>query len=214
MMSGREEYILSLFQPEDSVLRDVREVIRKRGMPDISVHPLVGAFLTFLARVHGSRDILEIGALGGYSAVCLARALPRDGHVVSLDINPDYIAVARANLHHAGLENRVTHVVGAAENSLDSLIGEGKRFDFVLIDADKENYPVYLEKTLEILRPGGVIAADNTLWRDEVWDPAVKGKTVEALRRFNDMVARHPRLESLLWPVADGLTLARYRGRV
>ncbi len=209
-MSEREQYILDLFQPEDSVLRDIRDEIRIRGMPEISIHPLVGAFLGFLVKVHESRDVLEIGALGGYSAVCLGRALPRDGHVVSLELNPDYVAVARANLHRAGLENRVTHMVGLAEKSLDTLHHQGRRFDFVLIDADKENYPLYLDKSLKVLRHGGLIAADNTLWGDEVWHPQAQGTAVEAIRRFNDMVAHHPALESLLWPVADGLTLARY----
>ena len=214
MTSDREQYVLTLFQPEDAVLQGIRNEIRKRGMPDISVHPLVGAFLTFLVQVHGSRDILEIGSLAGYSAVCLARALPRGGHVVSLEVNPDYVVVARENLHRAGLENRVTHMVGLAEQSLDTLDRQGRRFDFALIDADKENYPVYLEKTLKVLRPGGIIAADNTLWGDKVWDPTVQDEAVAGIRRFNEMAAQHPALKSLLCPIADGLTLARYLGEV
>lgn len=212
MENSREHYAVTTFRLEDAILTEVRQEILRRGMPDISVHPLVGAFLTFLARIHQSREILEIGTLGGYSAICLTRALPPEGRLVSLDINPDYVAVAQENLHRAGLAERVTHMVGPATLSLKQLADQGQTFDFILIDADKEHYPVYLEQCLKILRAGGVLAADNTLWHDEVLNPESHGEIVEALRHFNRRVAEHPALEGILWPVADGLTVARYRG--
>ncbi|MCL5116877.1 MAG: O-methyltransferase [Firmicutes bacterium] len=161
-----------------------------------------------------SKSILEIGALGGYSGVWLARGLPEGGRLTSLELRPDYRDVAEANLRRAGLADRVSYRVGPAADSLEALRADGARFDFFFIDADKDNYPLYLDYALALAEPGALITADNTLQGGRVFDPKAQSSAVEAIRRFNQRVAEHPELTSLLLPIGDGLTVARYQPSV
>ncbi len=209
-----DDYLDAVFIHEDDVLKAIKEDIVARGMPAIFVPPLTGAALHWLVRMTHSKSILEIGALGGYSGVWLARGLPEGGRLTSLELRPDYRDVAEANLRRAGLADRVSYRVGPAADSLEALRADGARFDFFFIDADKDNYPLYLDYALALAEPGALITADNTLQGGRVFDPKAQSSAVEAIRRFNQRVAEHPELTSLLLPIGDGLTVARYQPSV
>lgn len=210
-IAGPEEYFDSLFEA-DLELERIRETIRKRGMPDISVAPGYGRLLTMLVAATGARSLLEIGALAGYSGICLARGLPPgEGRVTSLELKPEYAALARDNLAAAGYGDRCEMIVGAAADSLARLTAEGRRFDFFFIDADKENYPIYLEYAIKLARPGAIVAADNTLLRGRTLNPDKTGPAVRAVREFNRTIARDPRLIGTHLPSYDGLALAMVR---
>ncbi|CAD6560523.1 tRNA 5-hydroxyuridine methyltransferase [Paraburkholderia hiiakae] len=185
-----------LIGPDDA-LDGALAASAKAGLRAINVAPNQGKFLHLLARIQGARRILEIGTLGGYSAIWLGRALPDDGAMVSLEFSPENAAVARANIARAGLDAKVTVMTGLALESLDALIAQGEApFDFVFIDADKSNNPTYLERALKLSRPGTVIVADNVVREGRVTDPAHHEDDVVGLRRYFDMLARDKRLET------------------
>lgn len=202
-----EAYFESLF-PQDPELERIAETIRERGMPEISVEPAYGRLLTMLAASIGAAAALEIGALGGYSGVCLARGLAPGGKLTSLELKPEYAELAQANLAAAGFGDRVEMLVGSAAESLAKLAAEGRTFDFFFIDADKENYPLYLEWAIRLARPGALIAADNTLLRGRTLNPDKTGPAVRAVREFNRIIARDERLIGTHLPSFDGLALA------
>ncbi|UFJ42513.1 O-methyltransferase [Brevibacillus humidisoli] len=203
------EYIRSLFVGEDPVLADVLQTIKEKNMPQISVAPECGKLLTMLVRISGAKQILEIGALGGYSGICLLRGTQPDGRLTSLELEPEYAALAGGNLRRAGFGEQVTYLLGDALDSLARLKQEQKRFDFFFIDADKINYPQYLEWSIRLANPGALIVADNVLRNGRVIDETNQDPAIEALRTFNQQLADHPRLESLLIPIGDGLAVAR-----
>lgn len=206
-----EAYFDGLFEPDPEWER-VTRTIRERGMPEISVAPGYGRLLTMLTAASGARSLLEIGALAGYSGICLARGLPEgEGRLTSLELKPEYAELAAANLAEAGFGDRAEMVVGAAADSLARLEAEGRRFDFFFIDADKENYPVYLEFAIRLANPGALIAADNTLLRGRTLNPDKQGPAVRAVREFNRTIARDPRLIGTHLPSYDGLALAMVR---
>ncbi|QGZ59886.1 O-methyltransferase [Paraburkholderia acidiphila] len=181
----------------DDALDGALAASAKAGLRAINVAPNQGKFLHLLARIQGARRILEIGTLGGYSAIWLGRALPDDGSMVSLEFSPENAAVARANIARAGLEAKVKVVTGLALESLDALIAQGEApFDFVFIDADKSNNPNYLERVLKLSRPGTVIVADNVVREGRVADPAHHEDDAVGLRRYFDMLAHEKRLET------------------
>lgn len=206
-----DEYLDAVFIHEDTLLKDIKAGIVERGMPSISVPPVTGAALAWLIQTTQRKNILEIGALGGYSGVWMARALPADGRLTSLELRAEYRDVARASLERAGLGDRVTYRVGPAADSLAELEKEGAKFDFFFIDADKENYPVYLEYAVKLAEPLAIIAADNTLQGGRVLDDDNQHSNVAAIRDYNRRAAEHPQLAALLLPIGDGLTLAQYR---
>lgn len=200
-------YLASLF-PEDEQLLRVKQGIREAGMPEISIAPAYGQLLTLLVRSSGAEAVLEIGALGGYSGICLARGLSETGTLTSLELEAEYAALAHKHLQEAGLGGRVSYRIGDAADSLAQLEQEGSRFDFFFIDADKQGYPLYLDYALRLARPGAMIVADNTWLRGRVADPAKQGPSVQAMRRFNERMASDPRLISTLLPAYDGLAVA------
>lgn len=202
-----ESYLDSLFD-KDADLERVLEGIRERGMPEISIAPGYGRLLTLLVALTKARDVLEIGALGGYSGICLMRGMPAEGRLTSLELREDYAAFARSNLAAAGYGERAETIVGDASATLEKLAEEGRRFDFFFIDADKENYPNYLEQAIRLARPGAVIAADNTLLRGRTVNPDKMGPSVLAVREFNRRIAQDPRLTGAHLPAYDGLALA------
>ncbi len=206
-MTEPEVYFESLF-PEDRELARIEESIRERGMPEISVEPAYGRLLTLLAAATGAKAALEIGALGGYSGVCLARGLRAGGTLTSLELKPEYAELARANLAAAGFADKVEMIVGNAADSLEKLEADGRKFDFFFIDADKENYPAYLEWAIRLAEPGAVIAADNTLLRGRTLNPDKQGPAVRAMREFNRRIAQDERLIGAHLPAFDGLALA------
>lgn len=208
---SREAYIERWFVREDEVLRAVRAGIAARGMPEISVTPRLGRLLHLLVKLVGARRALEIGALGGYSGIWIARALPEDGELVSLEIHPVYAAVAREHVDRAGVGHKVRYEIGPALETLPRLEQRGERFDFVFIDADKENYPHYLEWAVRLARPGAVITADNAFWQDRIFDERIEDGATRGIRAFHERLVSHPRLEATLLPLDDGFAVARVK---
>lgn len=190
-----DEYFASSLIPADPVLAGAAERARAAGLPHIAVSPSQGRLLQLLARIRGARRILEIGTLGGYSAIWLARALPAGGSMLSLEVEPRHAEVARANLADAGLADRVEVRLGPAAESLAALVAaQAEPFDFVFIDADKPSNPVYVEFALHLTRPGGVIVIDNVVRQGEVADPSSEDASVRGVQRAVEMIAAEPRL--------------------
>jgi predicted O-methyltransferase YrrM len=211
METGPETYFDSLFETDPAWER-ISAAIRERGMPDISVARGYGRLLTMLVAATGARAVLEIGALAGFSGICLARGLPPgEGKLTSLELKSEYAELAAAQLGEEGFGDRSEMIVGAAADSLARLEREGRRFDFFFIDADKENYPLYLEFAIRLANPRAVIAADNTLLRGRTLSPEKQGPAVQAVRGFNRTIARDPRLTGAHLPAYDGLALAMVR---
>jgi caffeoyl-CoA O-methyltransferase len=210
MMDEAEQYTESLFAgQEDPALSRVLTSIRENGMPDISVKPGYGRLLTLMVAASGAAEALEIGALGGYSGICLARGLKPGGSLVSLELKEEYASLAERNLTEAGYGGIVSYRVGEALDSLHALKAEGRMFDFVFIDADKGNYPNYLEWAITLGRPGALIVGDNTLMKGRVIDEGVTSPSVAAMRTFNERIAADPRLQGVMLPAYDGLAIAR-----
>lgn len=205
-------YIEHLFGTSDEVLEATLRDSRRGGLPEINVSPNQGRLLRLLVEIAGARRILEIGALGGYSAIHLARGLPEDGELISLELDEHHADVARNNVERAGLSDIVEVRVGDAHRLLTNLIENGEDpFDLVFIDADKEGYPDYLEASLRLVRPGSLILGDNTIRNGTVLDP--QEETARATREFNRLVAEDPRLHGIVLPLIreriDGMTIAR-----
>lgn len=203
-----DDYFDSLY-PRDEALARALEATAAAGMPAISVAPGYGRLLTLLVAASGAKRALEIGALGGYSGICLARGLPAEGKLVSLELRADYAALAQANVAAAGFGAVAEYRVGEASAGLAALEREGERFGFFFIDADKENYPHYLEACIRLAEPGAIIAADNTLLRGRTTDPERQGPSVQAMRAFNRTIANDARLQGVHLPAYDGLAIAR-----
>jgi predicted O-methyltransferase YrrM len=210
-----DQYLAEKLLPEDPVLKCAIDRNTAAGLPAIDVSALQGRFLYLLAKLHGSRRILEIGTLGGYSTICLARALPAGGKLISLELEEHHARVARENIRDAALTDRVEIRIGPALESLARLQAEkAGPFDFVFIDADKPNTAPYFERAMELCRPGSVIVADNVVRKGGLADSASKDANVQGMRRFMDTVSKDPRVEaSTLQTVGakgyDGFTLIR-----
>jgi len=209
------QYLLDHSLHEPAILSRLREETASDPKANMQIAPEQGQFMALLARLMGATRYLEVGTFTGYSALAMALALPEDGEVVALDNSPEWTRVAQRYWQEAGVAERMHLYLDEADRSLDTLITTENRsgtFDFAFIDADKENYPVYWEYCLELVRPGGLIAVDNVLRYGRVADPAWDGDpTTEAIRAFNDKVTGDERVELSMLPVADGLTLARKR---
>ncbi|AEN11505.1 MULTISPECIES: O-methyltransferase [unclassified Streptomyces] len=209
-----DDYFNGLLVEEDDALLAAGSDSAAAGLPEHQVAPNQGKLLHLLARIQGARTVLEIGTLGGYSTIWLARALPPDGHLVTLEADETYAAVAAANLARAGLERTVDIRVGEALDSLPRLAEEGAGpFDLVFIDADKPSNPAYLDWALRLTRPGSVIVGDNVVRDGAVTDPSSTDPRVQGVRRFTELIAEHPRLTATTIQTVgskgyDGFTLA------
>jgi predicted O-methyltransferase YrrM len=192
----------------DADLEHVHKTIREHEMPEISIAPGYGRLLTMLVRMSGAKNVLEIGALGGYSGICLARGLPDGGKLTSLELLQDYADVARGSLEAAGLGHLAEYIVGDAKENLALLEREGRKFDFFFIDADKESYPLYLDYAIKLANPGAVIIGDNALLHGKTIDPEKSGPSVIAMRQFNERMVTDQRLIGTLLPAYDGLAVA------
>ncbi|HUZ40183.1 MAG TPA: O-methyltransferase [Acidimicrobiales bacterium] len=191
-----DEYLVRLLLPPDSALEETLDQSTEARLPPISVAPNQGKLLELLAGIQRSRRILEIGTLGGYSTIWLARALPDDGRLVTLELEPMHAEVARKNIDRAGLGPLVDIRVGPAATSLQHLIDDGAEpFDFIFIDADKEGYPKYLELSLQLCRPGTVIVADNVVRDGEIVNSSSSDERVQGVRAFLELVAASDRIE-------------------
>jgi caffeoyl-CoA O-methyltransferase len=211
-MKEMNSYIDALFTDQDIILEEVLTSIKENGMRSISVSPSTGKLLTMLVTISGGQNVLEIGALGGYSGICLARGFGKTGRLTSLELVESYAKLAHSNLSKAGFRDQVTYMTGPALESLEKLICDKKQFDFFFIDADKENYENYLEACILLAVPGALIVSDNVIAGGSVADPNLGAKRhTETMKKYNEKVANHPRLESILIPIGDGLTVSRVR---
>lgn len=198
-------YVNQLFAPEDEILQWVQLQCREQGLPPISVQPHEGRLLQMLMYLIGAQKVVEIGTLGGYSGIWMARALAKDGKIFTLEIDEKHAKVAQASFDRAGVSERVKILVGDANKNLCQLDTVGPH-DFIFIDADKVSYPQYLSWSVANLRKGGIVCAHNALRRGAVIDP--KGEDNLALATFNRSLAEDERLESHLFALGDGLAVA------
>ena len=183
--------------PADSALDATLEANRQADLPAIDVTPLQGRFLELLIRATGAQRVLELGTLGAYSTIWLARAVGKNGKVVTLELDTRHAEIAQRNLDNAGIANRVDLRVGPAAKTLEALIAEGSApFDFIFIDADKAGYPDYIRLSLKLSRPGTLIIADNVVRDGNVIDPGDPDPNIRGVRRFTDMIAAEPRLSA------------------
>jgi predicted O-methyltransferase YrrM len=214
LLARIDDYIQNLFAPQDEALEAAVRESQRAGLPEIHVSPNEGKLLQLLAEMMGARRILEMGTLGGYSAINLARGMAEDGRLISLEIDEHHAEVARQNVERAGLAEKVEIRVGDARKLLAQLAesDEGP-FDLVFIDADKEGYPEYLEWALRLSRPGSLILGDNTIWGGAIIDP--QDDSTRAIHEFNEKIAKDPRLSVIVLPLlrerVDGLAIARVR---
>ncbi|WP_017587576.1 O-methyltransferase [Nocardiopsis ganjiahuensis] len=203
-------YIVDHSQPVDPVLADLAEETAEL-FPDfqgMQIGPEQGAFTTLLTRLSGARDAVEIGTFTGYSSICFARGLPEDGTLLALDISEEWTSVARRYWERAGVSDKITLRIGPALESLRAL-PEEPQFDLAFLDADKEGYVGYWEELVPRTRTGGLLLADNTLSHGRVIDPEQTSAHVQGIRDFNDRLVADDRVEQVLLPIGDGLTLAR-----
>jgi len=205
-----ENYVRNSFAAEDEVLIQIREQIPARGLPAITIRPEEGRFLQVLAAASGALRALEIGTLGGYSTVWIARGLPEEGRLITLELNPSHGAVAREHFALAGLEDKIDLRVGNAHALLPGLSAEGP-FDFIFIDAEKTGYPAYLDWSLENLSRGGVVTAHNVFRHGAILDPEISDAATVAMREFNQRLNSDPRLISTIFPAGDGIGVGVFR---
>jgi caffeoyl-CoA O-methyltransferase len=204
-------YLVAHGSPPDDVLCALIEETRELGgISMMQIAPEQGAFLTWLTRTLGVKRAIEIGTFTGYSSICLARGLPPEGSLLCLDVSEEWTGVARRHWERAGLTDRIELRIGPAAESLRALPAE-PTFDLAFIDADKGGYATYFEELLPRMPVGGVILVDNVLWNGAVVDPAADDDNTRAIRAFNDAVAADTRVEVVMLPIADGLTLVRKR---
>ncbi len=209
-----DAYIAQMLLRQDPVLEEVLRASAAAGLPPIALSPPQAKFLHLLARVHGARLILELGTLGGYSTIWLARALPADGRLITLEVNPDYAAVAAANTHRAGVAGPIQIKIQPALDGLRELISDDAGpFDLIFIDADKENTPEYFRHALSLSRPGTVIVTDNVVRGGAIADPDTEDPRALGMRRFHELLAAEPRVSATTIQTVggkgyDGFTLA------
>ena len=197
MWTAVDRFLVESLIPTDPILSEAMEANAAANLPAIDVAPNQGKLLYLLAKIQGAKRILEIGTLGGYSTIWLARALPEDGKLVTLELEAKHAEVATANIERAGLSSKVEVRLGPAAESLSQLQEEGvEPFDFIFIDADKEGYPVYLDWSLRLSRPGTIIVGDNVVRDGAVVDPENTDPQIIGLRRFVAMVGSDPRLDA------------------
>ncbi len=195
--SAVDRYITDLLVPPDGALDAALQESTAAGLPAICVTPNQGKLLQLIARIQGARDILEIGTLGGYSTIWLARALPAGGRVVTLEADPKHASVARANIARAGLAEKVDLRIGLAQETLPVIARERDRpFDLIFIDADKAGIPGYFTWSLALSRVGTVIIVDNVVRNGAVIDASSADPSIQGVRRFNEMLAAEPRVSA------------------
>jgi predicted O-methyltransferase YrrM len=218
LWSAVDRYICDKLVAPDEALEHALSASSAAGLPPINVAPNQGKLLQLYARIVGARNILEIGTLGGYSTIWLARALPAGGRVVTLEALPKHAEVARANFAHAGLADRIELRLGQALDVLAQLASEQREpFDLAFIDADKARIPEYFDWSLKMSRPGSIIVVDNVVRNGRVIDAATTDADIQGVRRFNDLVSRDPRVSATAIQTVgskghDGFALALVNG--
>ena len=210
---GLHAYLLEASLREPDVLRRLREETAELEGANMQISPEQGQFLAFLVELAGVERILEVGTFTGYSALVMALALPPHGRLVACDVSEEWTRIARRYWKEAGVGDRVDLRLGPAAETLAELLRTGRAdtFDLAFLDADKRGLDGYYERALELVRPGGLIAVDNTLWHGKVADPSVTDDDTEAIRRLNEKLRDDARVSLTLVPIGDGVTLARKR---
>jgi predicted O-methyltransferase YrrM len=206
-------YIVSHSVRDHPALAALREVTKDMKWGGMQIGPDQGQFMQFLVKLIGARNCIEIGVFTGYSSLAVALALPPDGKIVACDVNEEWTAIARKHWKMAGVENKIDLRIAPATETLDKLLAEGGagKYDFVFIDADKPNYLAYYERCLKLLRTGGVIAIDNTLWSGDVVKHEKTDENTVAIRAVNHALRDDDRIDLSLLAIGDGVTLARKR---
>ena len=204
------DYLLSVSLRETDIQRELRAETAKQPQAMMQIAPDQGQFMALLIQLMQAKKIIEIGVYTGYSSLCMAMALPADGLIVACDINKDYTDIARRYWQKAGVADKINLILAPAIQTLDKLLAQGEQetYDFVFVDADKPEYPDYYERSLQLIRPGGLIVIDNVLWYGKPADPDEKDKDTLAIREFNEMLYQDKRVKVNLLTIADGVTLA------
>ncbi len=207
------DYLLSASLREPDILQQLREVTASLPNARMQIAPEQGQFMALLVQLLGATKTLEVGVFTGYSSLCVALSLPPNGKIVACDVSEEYTAVAHRYWKAAGVADKIDLRLAPALETLDKLLADGQAqtFDFAFIDADKGNYEGYYERSLQLIRPGGLIAIDNVLWSGRVADPQVQDASTKAIRAFNNKLHQDERVSLSLVSIADGLTLALKR---
>nr|WLE93530.1 Caffeoyl-CoA O-methyltransferase [Streptomyces sp.] len=205
------DYVREISGSEDALLAELRtETAELPGGTAMQVLPEEARFLALLVHLTGAIRILEIGTFTGYSTLSMARALPANGRLVTCDLNPKWVKFAKPYWERAGVADRIEPRIGDANTSLEELAAEpDTSFDLVFIDADKANYPKYYEKSVDLVRPGGLIVLDNTLFLGRVIDPSANDPDTLGIREVNHLIRDDDRVDICVLPLSDGVTLAR-----
>jgi caffeoyl-CoA O-methyltransferase len=207
------DYLLKVSLREPPLLAELRAETAKLPMAGMQISPEQGQFMALLAELIGARRAIEVGTFTGYSALCVAAALPRDGKLIACDISEEFTSVARRYWARSGIADRIELRLAPALETLKSLLAAGGAggFDFAFIDADKTQYDAYYEAILKLLRPGGLVTIDNVLWSGAVADGRKRDADTVALRALNEKLKTDKRISLSMLPIGDGLTLARKR---
>lgn len=205
------DYLLQVSLREHGLLRRLREETMQMPEHNMQIAPEQGQFMALLVQIMGARHCLEVGVFTGYSSLAVALAMPDDGLLVACDTSEEYTDVARRYWQEAGVDARIDLRIAPALETLDDLLedDEARHFDFAFVDADKENYDAYYEQCLKLLRKGGVVAFDNTLWNGKVARPDEKDPDTAAIRELNEKIHADERVDISMVPIGDGLTLCR-----
>jgi caffeoyl-CoA O-methyltransferase len=204
------QYLLDHSAREHPVLAELRAATAGMKHAGMQIGPDQGQFMQLLVRLLNAKRTIEVGVFTGYSSLAVALALPSDGRIIACDVSEEWTSMARKFWAKAGVAAKIDLRLAPAQQTLDALVAEGRAgsFDFAFIDADKPAYPGYFERCLALLRKGGLIAVDNTLWSGDVADPSKTDENTVAIRAFNDMLCKDPRVALSVLPVGDGVTLA------
>ena len=200
----RNAYVNELFVREDDTLRYVRQETAVQGIPQINLEPNEAKLLQMLVRLCGAKRVVEVGTLAGYSGICIARALPAHGKLITIEVSSVHAEVARAHFEYAGLADKVTVLQGAGIDVLPKLAADGP-YDLMFIDADKGNYHNYLAWAADNLRVGGAVVADNAFWQGNIFNPQTEDD--HGMVAFNQALAEHPQFDSTIIEVGDGIAL-------
>lgn len=213
LTEGLYRYLCTVSLRESTLLAQLRADTAQRSDANMQIAPEQGQFMALLLQLMGARRVIEVGVYTGYSSLVMAQALPRDGYILACDINPDTTAVAQEYWARGEVADKIDLHLAPALETLDAQIAAGTAgsYDFAFIDADKPGYADYTERCLALLRPGGLIAVDNTLWSGRVLEQAIDDDDTRAIQDFNQRVANDERVDISLLPLADGLTLLRKR---
>ncbi|MBE9035579.1 class I SAM-dependent methyltransferase [aff. Roholtiella sp. LEGE 12411] len=206
-------YLLSVSLREPEILWKLRQETASHPQSGMQISPEQGQFMRLLVQLIGAKKTLEVGVFTGYSSLSVALALPADGKIIACDVSEEFTAIARRYWQEAGVADKIDLRLAPALKTLDQLLatGQAETFDFAFIDADKENYDGYYERSLQLVRPGGLIAIDNVLWSGQVANPQIQDESTQSIRALNDKLHHDERVTVSLVPIADGLTLALKR---